>query len=90
MRDTDLLQMALGLLPPWMVAGSTFDARLSVPLLPAPDGRLRRPVAAMIATVPRPSAVETGTDTPVRMPQTRTCGTAAESPLGTLPFRPIH
>ena len=26
MRDTDLLQMALGLLPPWMVAGSTFDA----------------------------------------------------------------
>src|SRR5512134_1108288 len=24
--DTDLLQMALGLLPPWMVAGSTFDA----------------------------------------------------------------
>ena len=26
MRDTDLLQMALGLLPPWMVAGSTLDA----------------------------------------------------------------
>ncbi len=26
MRDTDLLQLALGLLPPWMVAGSTFDA----------------------------------------------------------------
>lgn len=26
MRDTDLFQMALGLLPPWMVARSTFDA----------------------------------------------------------------
>lgn len=26
MRDTDLLQMALEVLPPWMVAGSTFDA----------------------------------------------------------------
>jgi transposase len=26
MRDTELLQMALGLLPPWMVARSTFDA----------------------------------------------------------------
>jgi transposase len=26
MRDTDLLQVALGLLPPWMVAGITFDA----------------------------------------------------------------
>jgi transposase len=26
MRDVDLLQLALGLMPPWMVAASTFDA----------------------------------------------------------------
>jgi hypothetical protein len=26
MRDTELLQMALGVLPPWIVASSEFDA----------------------------------------------------------------
>jgi transposase len=47
MRDTELLQMALGLLPPWMVAGSTFDAaakRLDIHLDFPKGGRFSCPV----------------------------------------------
>ena len=37
MRDTDLFQMALGLVPPWLVSGSRFDAES-----PVGNGKLGR------------------------------------------------
>jgi len=42
MRDTDLLQLALGLVPPWLVARSRFDAgaqRLDIDIDFAKRGR---------------------------------------------------
>ena len=46
MRDTDLLQLALGLLPPWMVEAATFDAekrRLDIEIDFARGGRFPCP-----------------------------------------------
>ena len=31
MRDTDLLQLALGIMPPWLVEAATFDAEILSP-----------------------------------------------------------
>ena len=49
MRDTDLLQLALGLLPPWMVKAATFDAqarRLDIEIDFARGGRFPCPHCA--------------------------------------------
>jgi hypothetical protein len=49
MRDTDLLRMALGIDPPWVVTKSEFDAaakRLDIDLDFAKSLPLRRPGAA--------------------------------------------
>jgi hypothetical protein len=42
MRDTDLLQLALGIMPPWLVDAATFDAdkkRLDIEINFARGGR---------------------------------------------------
>jgi hypothetical protein len=49
MRDTDLLQLALGLVPPWMVKAATFDAearRLDIEIDFARGGRFPCPHCA--------------------------------------------
>lgn len=49
MRDTDLLQLALGLVPPWMVKAATFDAearRLDIEIDFARGGRFACPHCA--------------------------------------------
>ena len=46
MRDTNLLQLALGLTPPWTVTGSEFDPeakRLDIQVDFAPGSRFARP-----------------------------------------------
>jgi transposase len=49
MRDTDLLQLALGLVPPWMVKAANFDAearRLDIEIDFAKGGRFPCPHCA--------------------------------------------
>ena len=49
MRDTDLMQLALGLIPPWMVKACTFDAearRLDIEIDFARGGRFPCPHCA--------------------------------------------
>ena len=49
MRDTDLLQLALGIMPPWLVEAATFDAekrRLDIEIDFATGGRFPCPDCA--------------------------------------------
>ena len=49
MRDTDLLQLALGIMPPWLVDAATFDAekrRLDIEIDFATGGRFPCPDCA--------------------------------------------
>ena len=55
MRDTSLLQLALGLAPPWAVIGSEFDAearRLNIHIDFAAGSRLLAPAAARRTALP--------------------------------------
>jgi len=42
MRDIDLLQLALGLVPPWLVAAADFDAAHAVKLVNDAVDKVRR------------------------------------------------
>ena len=43
MRDTDLMQLALGLIPPWMVKACAFDAEKRHRLSPGPVAAQPKP-----------------------------------------------
>ena len=62
MRDTDLLQLALGLVPPWMVKAATFDAearRLDIEIDFARGGRFPCPHCAKVDCPVHDTAMQT-------------------------------